>query len=747
MEIELPEIDERKVWSDENHLSFILTVIERFWKLLLIATILGGVFTVTLGYVFRGYENSVTFEATSELRVKRLAFAAYWAKNHPETISPVISFDELLRKLDLEQLAQKIEESLSAQVPNENEGASFAPMGPAEIGETLTLESVGNTPEVLRVIARASTREEAAFLTTTGVNAIVAYNRDLLEQRILEEQAFLANELAILSQNLARATQMEMEFLKQNGFNTYEEIAQELRDQDKLLTKLYASRTQILSEVSSRRAEIEQAQAGLPSSFGRLGDTVVTNLIVELQTLLKKELSMSMVYRSKYPPLQEIRDEIAEKEQTISEAVRRYEEGNSAGLTAWDHLKSLRQKNISLLSKLSALEAEEKVIRERSETLASQLPLVAESSQEFTRIAFDVAGFRNQYNETLGLDFGLRAALRGDLGQLEKLGPVRVAMVSVEKHSYLADLFLGAVIGFFVSLALALLFQLSDTSIRSELDVHRHLKKPLIGTIPDMTLLTRNNKKTSRRSKKPEPPQENLATLKSSVVTVHEPKSPYSEAYRGIRTSFLFATTHSQPKTIMITSAVPAEGKTTTNVNLAVVLAQNGARVLLVDADLRRPHVHSVLRLHRSPGLSEVLGKEVDVDEVIQATAVPNLLAVTSGRLPHNPSELIGSDRMKKLLQKLRLEFDFVLCDAPSVIVVTDPLLLARHVDSVMMVVSANNARRQTILRALKLLETAHCNMVGLILNGLKPTRSRHYYYHYYYNGKMSRNLKRWYHF
>ena len=746
MDIEAPEIDERQVRSDENHLSFILEVIQRFWKLLLIATISGALFTVALNNVFTGYEKSLTFEATSDLRVKRLAFAARWAEKHPETMSPVVPFDELLRKLDPDQLAKKIEESLSAQVPPENDGASFAQMDPAEIADTLTFESVADTPEVLRVIARAATPEEATFLTTTGANAIVAYNRDLLEQRILEEQAFLANELAVLSQNLARATQTEMEFLKQNGFTTYEGIAQELRDQDRLLTKLHASRNQILSELSSLKTKIGLAQAGLPSSFARLGDSVVTNLIVELQTLLKEELNLSMVYRSKYPPLQEVRDHIAEKEETISEAIRRYEEGNSTGLTAWEHLKSLRQRNIRLLSELSALEAEENVVRERSESLASQLPLVAESSQKFTRIAFDVAGFRNQYNETLGLDFGLRAALRGNVGQLEKLGPVRVTTISTKPHTYLTDLFLGAVVGFLVALGLALLFQLSDTSIRSELDVHTHLKKPLLGTIPDMTFPPRNNKNGGRRSKLPEQPNGNLAKLRSSVVTVHQPKSPFSEAYRGIRTNFLFSTASSRPKTLMITSAVPAEGKTTTNVNLAVVLAQNGARVLLVDADLRRPHVHSVLRLQRSPGLSEVLGDEVDVHEVMQATAVPNLLAVTSGRLPHNPSELIGSDRMKKLLQKLRQEFDFILCDAPSLIVVTDPLLLAKHVDSVMMVVSANNARRQTILRALNLLETSHCDMVGLILNGLKPARPGHYYYYYYYNGKTPRNQKRWYH-
>lgn len=746
MDIEVPEINERNVRSGEDHLSFILTVLQRFWKQLIIATVLGGFLTATLNNALRGSEKLPAFEATSELRVKRLASATHRAENHPGTMPPTIPFDELLRTLDLEQLAQTIGESLSAQATDENARASLVQMDPGKIADALIFEIVQHIPEILRVTARAGTREEAAFLTTTGADAIAAYNRGLLEQKITEEQAFLANELATISQKLARATQTEMEFLRQNGFNTYEGVAQELRDQDKVLTRLYASRAQILSELSSLKTEIERAQAELPSSFARLGDTVVTNLIAELQTLLKTELSLSMVFQSGYPPLQVIRDEITEKEQTISEAVRRYQEGNSAGLTAWDHLKSLRQRNTSLLSELSALEAEEKVVRERSESLASQLPFVAESSQEFTRIAFDVAGFRDQYSETLGLNFGLRAALRSNVGQLERLGPVRVAMVPVEQPSYLSDLYMGAAVGFLLSFGFALLFQSSDTSIHSELDVHTHLKKPLIGTVPDMTLPYRNNKKVARKFRKSKPPKGNLAKLGSSVVTIHEPKSPYSEAYRGLRTNFRFATISAPPKTVMITSAVPAEGKTTTSVNFAVVLAQDGARVLLVDADLRRPHVHSMLGLERSPGLSEVLGNELDIHEVVQATAVPNLLAVTSGRLPHNPSELIGSDRMKKLLQKLGQEFDVVVCDAPSVIVVTDPLLLAKHVDSMMIVVAANNARRQTILRALKLLETAHCNMVGLILNGLQPNRSGHYYYYYYYNGKTSRNRKRWYH-
>jgi capsular exopolysaccharide synthesis family protein len=234
--------------------------------------------------------------------------------------------------------------------------------------------------------------------------------------------------------------------------------------------------------------------------------------------------------------------------------------------------------------------------------------------------------------------------------------------------------------------------------------------------------------------------------IDACIVTHYDPKSPVSEAYRTLRTNFQFATIQQKPKTLMVTSSVPGEGKTTTAVNMAVTLADSGMRVLLIDTDLRRPHVHHVLKMERGPGLADVLREGLDPREVIRPTRVENLWIISSGRVPPNPSELIGSTRMERLMGQLGGEFDIVICDAPSILVVTDPVLLATHVDSVIMVISANNARRETIVRAKKLLETAKAHVAGVVLNGLEATRRHYYYYYYYYEDSRSPRRRRWYH-
>ena len=130
----------------------------------------------------------------------------------------------------------------------------------------------------------------------------------------------------------------------------------------------------------------------------------------------------------------------------------------------------------------------------------------------------------------------------------------------------------------------------------------------------------------------------------------------------------------------------------------------------------------------------------------MRKTGVENLWTISSGRVPPNPSELIGSERMQRLMHEMGGEFDLVVCDAPSILVVTDPVLLATHTDTVALVVSVNNARRETVQRAVKLLQSANAHIAGVILNGLAATRRHYYYYYYYYDDGSSRARRRWYH-
>lgn len=721
---------------DENQIHFILNVLEKHWLLIILLTLLTALVAVGLQHYRSDRSRAPQFSASLELAHKRLPFSAQ-GPNSNINASSAISLGELRRNLEMPALAERV--ALSARETHPN-------LAPATVARALRVEVRPGDPEILEVGARTTSGADAAAIAEHAVAAIIEIERELRERRQADEQAYLEEELKALAEGLQGATARELAYLQEHEFSTYQEIADNLRAQNKALEEIYSKRAVLLTEWENLEAEIDLAQENLPGAFSRLSDAVITNLVTELQTLLKQELSLSTVYQTAYPPLLELREEIVEKEHTISAAVQRYEAGDDAGLRAWERLKAMRERNAALQLELESLDQDERNVAQRATGLSEQLPEAAETTQEYTRIAFDVAGFRERYNKALELDFNLRVAMRAGAGKLEALGSIRVEPLPPEVPQYFDDLIAGAVVGLMLSLGLSLLRESADTSVRSERDAHARFSQPIIGTIPDMQLRSVWNRWGLRRKRHLTAPMAANTALSPSIITFHEPKSPFSEAYRAVRTNLLFATFNAPFKTIMVTSAVPAEGKTTTSVNLANVLAQNGARVLLLDADLRRPHVHSVLGLVRSPGLSDVLAHGMDLHEVIQTTAIPNLMVIPSGHLPPNPSELLGSERLKELLARLGQEFDVIICDVPSVVVVTDALLLARCVDQVLMVVSVNNARRQTILRALEMLETSRCSIAGLVLNGLKPSRLRHYYYYYYYDDQARRKQKRWFH-
>src|SRR6185436_18151091 len=186
-------------------------------------------------------------------------------------------------------------------------------------------------------------------------------------------------------------------------------------------------------------------------------------------------------------------------------------------------------------------------------------------------------------------------------------------------------------------------------------------------------------------------------------------------------------------KILVVTSAQPLEGKTITATNIAMALAYGGSRVLVVDADMRRPGLHRPLRLTNDRGLSQILTGQARVRDVIQRTVDPNLLAITAGRTPPNPSELLSSERMKTLLTNLQHgPFDWIVVDTPPVLAVTDAVILAPAVAGVTFVIGAEMTRRRLAERALETILESHPKMVGVVLNKVDFARNRYYYSRYY---------------
>jgi len=205
---------------------------------------------------------------------------------------------------------------------------------------------------------------------------------------------------------------------------------------------------------------------------------------------------------------------------------------------------------------------------------------------------------------------------------------------------------------------------------------------------------------------------------KLDLITVTDPRSPAVEAYRTLRTNLTFAALDKPIETLVITSAAPGAGKSIVLANLAVTMAQGEHRTIMVDADLRRPELHSIFGVPNERGLTTMFVEEAALDNPpLMETGVGNLWLLPSGPLPPNPADLLGSRRMEQAIAALKARADVILFDAPPVIAVTDATVLGTKVDGVLLVVSAGRTRREHALRARELLERVHVRIVGAVLN------------------------------
>ncbi len=215
------------------------------------------------------------------------------------------------------------------------------------------------------------------------------------------------------------------------------------------------------------------------------------------------------------------------------------------------------------------------------------------------------------------------------------------------------------------------------------------------------------------------------------LIAFYKPKSTTAEQYRTIRTNIDFSAVDRQLKTIMVTSSGPAEGKSTTAANLAVVMAQQGKRVLLVDSDMRKPTMHYTFRLRNLRGLTTILTKRTSFEEAVQKTAADNLFVLTSGPIPPNPAELLSSAAMESFIKHALTFFDTVIIDTPPVLAVTDAQILANLCDGTVLVVRSGVTEKDAALRAKELLVKAKAKILGVVLNGKPVSKSNHYYYYY----------------
>lgn len=336
-----------------------------------------------------------------------------------------------------------------------------------------------------------------------------------------------------------------------------------------------------------------------------------------------------------------------------------------------------------------------------TETVILQLAVTTRDREQSAAIANAVA---EQLSETAAS----LSPERSDGSQAVRatiLAPAR-APAEASSPNIWRNLALGLVLGLILGLGVALLRHVLDTKVRSEHDVHTLTDSPILGVIAF---------------------DEGVPT--HPVILRDDPRGAPAEAIRRLRTNLQFIGVAGQSRSIVVSSSIPGEGKTTAAINLAVSLADAGAKVLLIDADLRRPSVAEYLGLEGRVGLTTVLIGKAKVEDVVQPYSESTLDILTAGQVPPNPSELLGSKAMKTLLTAAAESYDMVLIDSPPVLPVTDAAVLGRQVDGALVVAGMDRIHRPQLRETLESLETAGCSVLGLVINKIARREVGSYVY------------------
>ena len=475
-------------------------------------------------------------------------------------------------------------------------------------------------------------------------------------------------------------------------------------ESDRMQKEAVYRQTQTNDPVQVAAAIIADSSGG-----GGVAASTLLDKLREQQAALRIQIAeLSSQFGPSYPKVVQLNNQVKEIDRQLQLETSK----------AVDHLKGLY---------LAALQREG-MLHDSFEKQKQEANKLNESAIEYSLLKRDLDSNRTLYEGLLEKlkEAGVTAGLRSNNFRI--IDAARVP-TSPSEPNIPRNLAFALVLGIISGVGLAFVLENMDNTVRTP------EQATALSALPSLGMIPHGSKSTNRG-----PAGQRLALTASrevpELVTQARPQSQMAESYRALRTSLLLSNLGAPPKVIMVTSARPQEGKTTTSINTAIVLAQKGVRVLLIDADLRRPSVHKTLGMGPRSGLSNVLTGSATMQQTITVSPIlPNLFILPAGTPPPNPAELLASSNLRDLIAELRGMYDHIVIDTPPTLSVTDAVVLSPRADATILVIRSGQTTKQALRRARDILMQVNAHVAGVLLNAVDLT-SPDYYYYYEYQGK-----------
>ncbi|MDB4859781.1 polysaccharide biosynthesis tyrosine autokinase [Candidatus Marinimicrobia bacterium] len=600
----------------------------------------------------------------------------------------------------------------------------------AKLSKSTSISNKRNT-DAINISVTSHDYNEAAILTNTIVK--VYKNRDLkwinnemshLKDFLIEQLELKEIELNEVEIRLKDFQEEEKIFsLDANSKSLLESLTSFETEYNKLIIKQKISEeneNQLNNKLTNEEQDILDQIVNTPNQ-------TINKIRLEMSVLEGEKISISSKYGINHSAVLDLEKQIKNLEVSLKiETERMLDMGVFSAdplLYRQSIMDSIISINVMKVSLDSQIDAFLNMVEKYNEKLG-ELP---NKLLEFTRLERE----RIIHAETYSfMSQKLEEARIGEASQLDK---IRVVDPGVPNNIPIypdkkLNIILGFIFGISAGLGVALIIELLDNTIKSIEQLERR-GLSILTMIPAIGKQI-NNKKTKKYSIK----NSNVEKLQRRLITHEDPKSPISEAYRGLRTSLMYSKNEDNCNIILVSSPGPGEGKTTTIANLAITYANLGKRTLLIDSDLRKPVVHKVFNVDKTPGLTSYLTQNEKLSSIVNKTDIENLEVVTSGVVPPNPSELLDSKKMTSFIEEIKNEYDVVLFDSPPLIAVTDPYVLLKHIKQFVLVVRAGVTERGGLNRVLTAVEQSNLEVTGVVMNAMKEEHSygAGYYYNYY---------------